>query len=250
MKLITKIIKLLIFVFGTAATINGIVLFFTTNFNIGNILTLAFGVVLIIFGAFSKEKLRKIPAFLRIVLIFAICVSVVFSGFLTIYGLSDNVDYTEDAIIVLGAGIHGEIPSNTLKQRLNKAVEYYNKNNNAIIVVSGGKGPQEDISEALAMEMYLLERGIPPVAIVKEEESTSTAENFKNSKEKLDSILNDGYKVAFISNEYHIYRAKRIAIKNGFEDIAHTHSSTRWYSVLPGTLRECLAVIKFWIFGN
>ena len=62
----------------------------------------------------------------------------------------DNID----TIIVLGSRLDGDKVSNTLKLRLDKAIEYYNKHKNINIIVSGGKTNNLDISEALAMENY------------------------------------------------------------------------------------------------
>lgn len=100
------------------------------------------------------------------------------------------------------------------------------------------------------MERYLKDKGVAEEVIVKEDKSTSTYENFVFSKKLLDDRLGKSFKVAFVTNEYHIYRALGIAENAGFKDLTHLHSNTRWYSVLPGTLRECLAVMKFRVFGN
>lgn len=43
-------------------------------------------------------------------------------------------------LIVLGAGLKGDIPSEVLKYRLNKAVEYFKENPDTIFIVSGGRG--------------------------------------------------------------------------------------------------------------
>ena len=80
-------------------------------------------------------------------------------------------------IIVLGAGLKGDTPSLALERRLEKAAEYMNKNGNAIAIVSGGQGKGETISEAQAMENYLLNHGIREDRIIKEDNSTSTYEN-------------------------------------------------------------------------
>ena len=103
------------------------------------------------------------------------------------FGFTDTVTYKEDAVIVLGAGLRGENLSLILRNRLDAAVEYYNENPEAVIVVSGGQGPDEDIPEAEAMERYLYEQGVPLNKIIKEDKSTSTEENFKFSKELLET---------------------------------------------------------------
>ncbi|MFQ8823540.1 MAG: YdcF family protein [[Ruminococcus] lactaris] len=51
--------------------------------------------------------------------------------------------------------------SNSLKKRLDKALEYAENNPNTVLVLSGGKGEGEDISEAEAMYDYLQYNGIP-----------------------------------------------------------------------------------------
>lgn len=89
---------------------------------------------------------------LKFAIIIAFLIWFILLSFIAIYGKVDNVIYKEDAVIVLGCGIRGKNVSAILSYRLDKAVEYYRKNQNAVIVVSGGQGPQEEITEAEAME--------------------------------------------------------------------------------------------------
>ncbi len=246
-KIILKIFYLII---GAAVTLNGIVLSFTTNFNLGNLLTLLLGGALLFCGIFLDTVVRRLPKWIKIAFVAALIFVVGFASFLLGFGTTDTVTHSEDAIIVLGAAVQGEKPSRVLKDRLNTAIEYYSKNPNALIIVSGGQGPQETVTEAAAMKTYLIKNGVAEDVIIKEEKATSTYENFVFSKKILDEHFDNTYSAAFITDEYHIYRAGGIAQNAGLKTSAHAHSSTRWYSVLPGTLRECAAVIKFWIFGN
>ena len=64
-----------------------------------------------------------------------------------------------DCIIVLGAGLDGETPSLTLVDRLRCTEEYMKKFPESIAIVSGGMGSGETITEALAMERWLISRG-------------------------------------------------------------------------------------------
>ena len=59
-----------------------------------------------------------------------------------------------DYVIVLGARVRGAKISNSLKQRLDRAIEYSEEYPNTVLVLSGGKGPGEEISEARAMYEY------------------------------------------------------------------------------------------------
>ena len=91
---------------------------------------------------------------------------------------------------------------------------------------------------------------MPQEKIIKEEQATSTFENFVNSKAILDKLFEGEYETAFVSNEYHIYRASSLARIAGFDSVTHTHSNTMWYTLVPSTLRETLAVVKLWVFRN
>lgn len=240
------VLKTLFIVLGSIIFLNGAGLFLVSNFNVGNLLTLLLGMV-ILFTAIFFEKLNK---WFKIILISCISVAVVCSSILILYGKTDNVTYKEDAVIVLGAAVHGKTPSLTLKRRLETAVKYYNQNPEVIIVVSGGKGPQEDITEAEAMKQYLVEKGVAQDNIIKEESATSTYENFLFSKLILDKQFKHEYSVAFITNEYHILRAGACAKQTGINNITHAHSNTNLSYLIAGTLRECLAVAKYTIFKN
>lgn len=238
--------KIIFAVSGAAILLNGIALFFVSNINLGNFLTVAMGAVILL----TVLLFKKLAKWLKTVLIAGISLAVVFSSFLIIYGKNDNVTYSEDAVIVLGAAVHGKTPSLTLKRRLDTAVEYHEQNPDAVIVVSGGQGAQEDITEAETMENYLLEHGVAADKIIKEESATSTYENFTFSKEILTEHFGDDYTAAFITNEYHTLRAGLCAKRAGIENITHAHSNTNLSYLVSGVLRECLAVVKYLIFKS
>ena len=240
-----NIIKIIIATIGGIIAVNGVALFFVSNANLGNLLCVLLGAA-IIFIALMFTQLAK---WLKISIISCLALAVVFSSFLVIYGQTDNVTYKEDAAIVLGAAVHGKTPSLTLKKRLDKAVEYHKQNPDAIIVVSGGQGNGEDISEAEAMEIYLIDQGVAADKIIKEDKSTSTTENFTFSKEILDKHFNKEYTTCFITNEYHVLRAVDCAKSVGLTDITHLHSNTNLSYLISGSLRECLAVAYHLILG-
>ena len=218
-----------------------------SNIHSGLFLTLAVGALLSLFGILYNGIYRKIPKFIKLIFYIGITAVALFVLFLLLYGSADTADYTEDALIVLGAGVNGEELSQDLKNRLDRALEYYKKNPDAVFVLSGGKGPQEDITEALAMQRYLTERGVPEENILKEEKATSTYENFVFSAAMLDDYFGREYSVAFVTNDFHMYRAKSIALIAGIEDAKHLHSATEFHTVFPSCIRECLAVVKLWV---
>ena len=191
----------------------------------------------------------KVPRVLAVIFIIGVVVACVCVTVLYAYGNSDNVTHDEDAVIVLGAGIRGEKIGKALLGRLKTTVEYCEKNPNAVVVVSGGMGDGESITEALAMERYLIENGIPQEKIIKEERATSTKENFEYSKKLLDSYFDGEYSVTFITSEFHVYRAGIIAKSEGYNNATYVGSHTLPYLIVPNGFRECLAVLKTWILG-
>lgn len=219
-----------------------------SNFTAGTLMCYLLGAILLCFGIFHEKLYKKLPEWFRFCFLFGLVFITVFVACVYICGMNDTAMYDEDAVIVLGAGIKGENIGQNLKARLDVAVEYHKRNKDAMIVVSGGQGPYEDITEALAMERYLIENGVDPDVIIKEERSTSTEENFRFSKELLDSRFGNGYKTAYITNSFHIYRAGETAQAVGFEQITHVHAETPFSTAVPNGLREMLAILKMWIF--
>ena len=130
--------------------------------------------------------------------------------------------------IVLGAKVNGETPTLSLEERLLAAKDYLETYPQAKAVLSGAQGPGEGISEAEAMRRYLTQAGIAPDRLLLEEHSTTTEENIANS---LAVIAADGGdrtgRVAVVSSEYHLCRARRIAAKNGCQALGYA-AHTGW----------------------
>lgn len=171
-------------------------------------------------------------------------------GFIIVKASGSATDYNEDAVVVLGCAVRGTIPSNTLIRRLEKCVEYSAKNPHAIIVVSGGQGEQEHISEAEAMRRYLTEHGVSKDRIYIEERSTSTEENFVFSKAILDNLFDSDYQICYITNDFHSYRAGIYAQRAGFTNPRCCNASTNTSTLIPSYLREAVAVLHLWFFKN
>ena len=248
---IKTIIKVITTIIGLALIVNATFLAFVSNFNAGQIITLLSGLLLLLyviqFQQIQKLTKNGILKWIKYCSYWAAAFVLAVIGVIAVYGNYDTVTYNEDALTILGAGIKGEAVTYPLMHRLNKAVEYANKNHEAFIIVSGGQGPQEDITEALAMERYLVNKGIPKERIIREERSTSTFENFKYSKQILDGYFDKSYNIAFVTNDFHVYRASQLA-KIASLNSTHMHAKIEWYTISVSYLREFTAVIKLWVF--
>ena len=215
------------------------------NLNFGLLPVALLGTALLVYGLFFE----KLPFRRRIsgVLAFGLSVIIAFTSFLALYGRNDNATYNEKTVIVLGCGIRGERVSVGLAKRLNKAYEYHLQNPDAVIIVSGGQGPQEDISEALAMKRYLVSKGVPEDRIIMEDKSTSTITNFKYSHEIMKEKGLPDDSVVFVTNGYHVYRGASYAKAEGLT-VTHLGTDIIWYTIPMNYLREMLAVMKMWVF--
>ena len=240
-------------VIGAVILLNGIFLCVYSNMNLGVILTVLLGMFFLAWGIFYKRisyiTRKGVLKFIKNFVLVFFSIELLFIAFLALYGHIDDVSYKEDAVIVLGAGIRGEQVTLPLKMRLDKAIEYNNKNPDAFIVVTGGQGFQETITEAAAMERYLIEHGVKKERIIKEEKATSTNENMRFSKEILDSYFDSEYKIAVITNDFHVFRGVSIAKMEGFGTVSHLHAGLQWYNMIPCYLRESIAILKMWAFG-
>ena len=214
----------------------------------GVFLTLFIGLLILSFGIFYDFYRQKLPHWLKTLFWCGFGVATVAVCLLYGYGGSDNVTYQEDVLYVLGGGLKQDQPNKALARRLDKAVEYFEKNPQAVVVVTGGQGPNEWITEGLAMERYLVARGIPKEQILREEASTSTYENFVFSKKLLEDRFDGPYTVGFISTDYHIYRAERLAKLAGYTEMTHLHCDGLAQNVIASGIREVLAVVKLWLF--
>lgn len=169
--------------------------------------------------------------------LFAVAEAFVISGFHN--DCPEGVDY----VIILGA----KTGSVTIEARMDRAFEYLIENPDAKAVVTGGQGPDEEMSEGEYMRMGLMERGIDEDRIIVENRSTSTAENLEYIRLLIDDP--DG-SVAIVSNDYHIFRAIHIA-KNYFTgEIYGLPMDSNPISLPHYMVREFLAVTADAIRGN
>ena len=246
------IISAIIAASGIGVLTNGITLITNSAANIGTYLTVGLGVVLIVVGLFFKiiKKLFIYPLFklLSLCVSLLLILALITSGFLFIYGKADTVTYDEDYLVVLGCGLNGTEPSLSLKSRLNTALSYLENNTDCTVIVSGGQGNGEDITEAEAMSVYLTEHGITRDRIIKEESATSTSENFKLSNLATNGVLTDS-SAALITNDFHVFRANSLAKLEGLI-MTHLGAKTPPSTIISSYLRECLALAKMYVFDK
>lgn len=150
------------------------------------------------------------PFFVTILFFCYIMLLVIFfmiEGMMLVFNFNHKIKKA-DGIIVLGAGLDKDKIPLSLQYRLDACITYF-KTYSIPIVVSGGQGKNEWISEAKAMKDYLILHHIPNDKIIIEDKSTSTYENLKFSQ----IYFSKSDKLVIITNGFHLMRSLYIARK-------------------------------------
>lgn len=155
-----------------------------------------------------------------------------------------------DYVIVLGAQVRGTKPSYNLRERLDAAYEYLKANPETKVILSGGQGADEEISEAQSMAEYLTEKGVGPERMILEDASTNTEENLKFSKALIGDFEQKNPRVILATNSFHVFRSVRIARRQGFSQVEGLGAPIMWYTVPNLYVREAVAVLKYAVCGQ
>lgn len=166
---------------------------------------------------------------------------------LIIYAGNQEPNEDVDYLIVLGAGLYGDVPSPVLKTRLNVASAYLLEHEEVLVIVSGGQGTHEHVSEAEAMAKYLWNEGVEADRIIMEDQATSTFENLKYSLAMVDELKD--VKVGIVTNKFHIFRSMMLAQRLGLDAVGFP-SEIPPSIVIKSYLREYFAFFKSFIFDR
>lgn len=228
---------------------------FTHNIaNIGNIAGAFVSIVLtgifVFFRPFTDllKHLRSRPigriavsaVFLLAVIFFVFAVTV--SVFM-LKAMNDSPKNGNTTLIVLGCQVRDGKPSLMLKKRLDAAYEFLSEHEETNVIVSGGKGSDELISEALCMRNYLVAKGISSERIYMEDKSSDTRENLKFSKELIEREGLCG-NITIVTDGYHQLRAEMLAKKMGM-NAENISAPTSWWLLPTYWVREWFGVAYY-----
>lgn len=127
----------------------------------------------------------------------------------TVYtSVPSGIPASGHAFVVLGSGLAANGTMKTkLIRRLDIALAAARKYPNSKIVLSGG-APKSGVTEAAAMNKYLVSAGVSLSRIIIEDKSSSTVSNGRNSVEKM--IENKITSYTIVSDASHLRRATLI----------------------------------------
>ena len=244
-------ITIIFYIFSALFLLNGIVMNIRTNATVGLFILYGLSVCCFVFGRFHTQILAAtnhgILLWIRTLVVIGIAVYLGLMTFIMVQSSTD-VTYNEDVVIILGAGVKNGKVSKALQLRLDAGIEYSRKNPDAYIVVTGGLTPQKNTTEAAVMRDYLANHGICDEKIIVEDKSLSTLENYLFTKSILEekNIKHDS--IVFVTNDFHIYRAKTYAKYCGFENAHPLSTHTDIFTITPALTREVLGVMDMWVF--
>lgn len=160
-----------------------------------------------------------------------------------------------EVLVVLGCGLDGARVTPLLASRLDRAVRAYRSavaaGADPIVIASGGRGPDESISEADAMADYLVGQSIPESRIVRERESRTTEENLRYSaaaaRER--GLLREGRRMVVVTSDFHVLRAAMLSRRLGLRARVVGGRTARYF-VLTAFLREFAAFLALHLRTN
>jgi len=242
-----KLLRLLCLITGVLCLVAATVLSIVFTVTIGNKIALIAG--LLFMGLYFVYPRLTIfyQRILNSLLIGLGIYMIVMFFIIGISGTKNTATFTEDCVLVLGGGIKGEKILPTLQYRLDKCIEYLQRNPKALIIVSGGHGPGETTTESAAMKHYLVSKGIDAGKIIEENQAENTRQNMQLAKTLMDEHFPSGnYSVACITSDFHAFRADKLSKKAGLT-VSHYNARTAWYFYPAVYCRETLSIIKMWL---
>ena len=199
-----------------------------------------------------KRKPLWLKVLLGLVLAGAVTFGALFGAVLC--GSHDHIRGDPQVMVILGCQVKPWGPSVLLQDRLDKALDYLKDHPDLTIVVSGGQGPDEPVSEARCMYDYLTEHGVDGAQIIMEDQSHNTVENLRYT---MDLLAEAGYDttadMVVVSNGFHLTRVRMLwsRVCGGDYNLSTLAApSSHVPSRLKMYIREPLALVKSFVFDR
>jgi len=258
------VVILIIFSLGSViimllSFVNAFILLRKEGRSFSNMLTLFLGVGILlslILSGLHWQQLTQNPMIITIVTIiyiFTLYFILILMNYLMssfIYGIY-RPRLNKDYIIVLGSGLlEGYKVSPLLAKRIDRGIKLYlrqvnnkKKKKTPVIILSGGQGNDEKVSEAYAMRDYAIAQGVPLCDLRIEDKSKNTYENMLFSKKIIDEEKEGKpYQAVFSTSNYHVFRSGIYARQAGLK-AQGIGAKTPFYFWYNATLREYIAIL-------
>ncbi|MFE7741506.1 YdcF family protein [Nocardia sp. NPDC057455] len=256
--LLVLLSPLLVLVLAGLSIVNGAQLVRREGWRLPNLLPLGLGIGLLVPYVVLALALLTENHWL-VVLLASLTMAISYVGFLFAAFLLYSLCYgmlpyrpEMDAIVVHGAGlVDGEVPP-LLAARLDRAIEVYRGEADAgrapLLIASGGRGSDEEVSEASAMADYLIRRGVPEDHVVLEDRSATTEENLLFTKRLLGE-RGPTTRMVLVTSNFHVLRTAILARRLRL-DAEVTGARTAFYYLPSAFLREFAALLVAYKWSN
>lgn len=134
-----------------------------------------------------------------------------------------------DAAIVLGAAVTDGQPSPVFEERIRHAVDLYRTGRVPLLLLTGGRGAGDALSEAVVASRYARAHGVPSGALVCETTSRVTRDNLRGAAQWTDS--HDLGRVLVVSDPLHMRRSVVMARDLGLDAHPSPTPTSRYRSV-------------------
>lgn len=205
-----------------------------------------------------KKIWSKLPDSLKkFLILILILAGAALTGFFLLLGIvlsgsRDSIHGNPEIMIILGCQVMENGPSQSLVDRLDKALTYLEEFPDMTIIVSGGQGSNEPTTEAYAMKQYLVEHGISEAQIYEEGNSHNTHQNLSFSTDLMEKEGLTG-DVVIVSSGFHLFRSKMLWERVGGDGerlsvlAAPVTDGPSWRH---SHMREPLALVKSFLFDK
>jgi uncharacterized SAM-binding protein YcdF (DUF218 family) len=143
-----------------------------------------------------------------------------------------------DAILVLGAAQYNGKPSPVFRARLDHAIKLYHQDYAPYLILTGGVGVGDTLSEGEVGRRYALQNGVTTDAILVERQGVTSFESVSAAAELMKE--HNLHKALLVSDPYHMLRLQLLARRAGIEPLRAPRpqgsndlaNSRRWHYVL------------------
>ncbi len=193
---------------------------------------------------------RRHRALPGVFVVLAACWLVSIGAVLT-WALQDDAQKA-DAIIVMGAAQYRGKPSPVLRSRLDHAIALWQRGLAPVMVLTGGTGTGDTVSEAAVGRVYAIAHSVPDSAILLENEGRSSSESLRSAVAMLHGRR---LKTAIVvSDPFHMLRLEILGRRFGIDPFTSPALPTpggrrllrQWGNLLMESFKAPLALIFDW----
>ncbi len=157
-----------------------------------------------------------------------------------------------DAIVVMGAAQYQGKPSPVLRERLDHALALWQRGLAPRMVLTGGAGEGDTISEAAASRAYVMSHGVPDSAILLENDGRTSAQSLRAA---VDMLHERELRTAIVvSDPFHMLRLEVLGRRYGIDPYTSPalpspgaqHLLRRWGNLIAESIKAPLAIFVDW----